>query len=151
LLHYENIPLLSNTNFRGDYQTTDALGAISQFEYDEAGQRTAEIDALGRRTEYAYDSRGNQVLIRYPDGNTETSQYDPEGNLLAETDRAGHTTKRVYDAAGRNTRVTDALGKEMTWRSAHAHGRCSRPSHRVRTQGDCYCDSQFSTASPSTR
>ena len=39
-----------------------------QFEYDEAGKRTAQIDPLGRRTRFAYDEVGRLRRITLPAG-----------------------------------------------------------------------------------
>lgn len=45
---------------------------VTRFEYDfNNGSKIADIDACGTRTEY--NARDEQVLIRYPDGTTEST------------------------------------------------------------------------------
>src|SRR5581483_6110358 len=43
--------------------TTNALGAVTWFEYDVTGRRTATIDALNNRTDYTYDGAGRLRFI----------------------------------------------------------------------------------------
>ncbi len=91
-------------------QTTDALGRISQTEFDLVGNEVAAINWLGHRTEMDYDLYGNLLETRYPDGAKETHTYDKENNQLSTTDRAGHTTRFEYDALKRLVKTTAADG-----------------------------------------
>jgi RHS repeat-associated protein len=69
--------------------------------YDEAGNKTQQIDALGRVTRWEYDAMGRQLRRMLPGGQAESMAYDAAGQLVAKTDFNGRTTRYSYDAAGR--------------------------------------------------
>jgi len=88
----------------------DPLGALTQFQVDAAGNRTAVIDPRGRQTTSAYDANNRLVTLADPAGGTTVYIYDTESNLLALTDAKGQTTAFAYDDRNRLVTRTDPLG-----------------------------------------
>ena len=84
-----------------------------QFEYDEAGKRTAQIDPLGRRTQFAYDEVGRLRRVTLPAGEKRTLSYDLADRVTALNDYDGQTTRFEYDLADRLTRRQLADGTEV--------------------------------------
>ncbi|MDJ0674655.1 MAG: FG-GAP-like repeat-containing protein [Calothrix sp. MO_167.B42] len=82
-------------------RVTDALGtvdeAVQQFEYDAAGNQTAVIDENGNRTEFVYDAMNMLVQV---------IEADPDGSGPLESPVTSYT----YDEDGNQTAVTDARG-----------------------------------------
>lgn len=75
-----------------------------------AGGKSATTDSLGRVKTFEYDERFRQTAIYYPDGTTERFAYDDNDNLTERTDANGNTTRYFYDALGNLTQMTDPLG-----------------------------------------
>jgi YD repeat-containing protein len=59
---------------------TDALGNVSTYAYDAAGNKISETDPLGNTTTYSYDASGNLLTITDPLGNVSTNTYDAAGS-----------------------------------------------------------------------
>ncbi|MCA9039981.1 MAG: RHS repeat-associated core domain-containing protein, partial [Planctomycetaceae bacterium] len=78
-------------------QTTDSLGKIKLFEYNEEGQPISETRVVG-----LIDGQGNSET----DDVTTSVTYDVYGNVLTRTGAVGLTTTYEYDSAGRLTKVT---------------------------------------------
>jgi RHS repeat-associated protein len=87
---------------------------VEQYEYDLAGNQIASIDALGRRTKYVYNS--TNMLLQSIDalGGTTTYNYDLMGHRTSLTDALGHVTKMTYDSRGRLVSTLDANGGVST-------------------------------------
>ncbi|MEO8159926.1 MAG: RHS repeat-associated core domain-containing protein [Arenimonas sp.] len=90
---------VSLPNPRTGLQDEGAL--VTRYVYDEAGNKTGQIDVLGRVTRWEYDAMGRQTRRILPGGQSETMAYDVAGQLVARTDFNGSTTRYSYDAAGR--------------------------------------------------
>ena len=87
--------------------------AVESYEYDLAGNRTAVIDANGNRTEYTYEDGTNRVkTITSAVGTdieaTQSFEYDEMGRQTAVIDAEGNRTEYRYDAMGRQTHVIEA-------------------------------------------
>ncbi len=84
---------------------TNALGTASQtvtrYEYDEAGNQTAQIDALLRTNRYAFDNLGRRAKRTLPGNQSETFGYDVLGNLIAHTNFNGSIITNQYDVMNR--------------------------------------------------
>ncbi len=80
---------------------TDALNQITQYGYDEQGNRISQIDANGHATSFEYDQLGRQTKRNLPGGATETFTYDAIGNRRTRTDFNGVTTIYTYDVSSR--------------------------------------------------
>jgi RHS repeat-associated protein len=89
-------------------------GSTMRYEYDSAGQQSADIDQLGRRIAYEYDELGRRIRVAYPDGTEETFSYDAEGRRARAVDRAGRATTYTYDALGRLVKTTLSDGKSVS-------------------------------------
>lgn len=94
-------------------RVTDPHGRVSRTDYNDAGQKVADIrDAgpggLNQRTEYEYDDAGRQTLTRFPDGTTRRTEYDEVGNVLREfgQDAAHPPTEFEYDELNRRVKTT---------------------------------------------
>ncbi len=120
------LPEASRTTYAYDpatcnlVQLTDAIGAVTTFQYDPAGNVTAVTDANGRTTRFVYDER-NHITRRIdatnsaPDPACGTagvtcSDYDAQGNLAAVTSARGGVTSWEYDSLDRVIRKTDPSG-----------------------------------------
>jgi RHS repeat-associated protein len=88
--------------------------SIEQYEYDLAGNKTATIDALGHRTTYIYNSTNMLLRSIDPLGGTTTFNYDRMGHQTSVTDALGHVTKMTYDVRGRLASTIDANGSVST-------------------------------------
>jgi len=110
----------------------DARGAVTQYQYDAANQRTNVLvytQALGAQqapspatlngksstaTRYTYDGNGNQLTVTDAAGNTTTSHYDA-ANRVFQVDypaSGGGTVSRFtyYDGLGRKLQENDEAG-----------------------------------------
>ncbi|MCI5157899.1 MAG: RHS repeat protein, partial [Candidatus Electrothrix sp. AUS1_2] len=63
-----------------------------------SGKPTRVTDAQGNVTEYSYDEFGNRNSTRDALGNVSSGTYDAKGRLLAETGPDGAVTRYEYDA-----------------------------------------------------
>jgi RHS repeat-associated protein len=80
-----------------------ATQATTSYSYDEAGNRTGQVDALGRSSSWAYDAKHRLTGRTSPDGRSESFGYDPTGELLTHTTFAGEAFAFQYDAMSRLT------------------------------------------------
>lgn len=147
--------------------SADSSGAISNYEYDAAGNVKKitspdgyavyfDYDADNRVTK-TYDAEGNAVerkldligrvkqLINASGSITQYSYYGPEqnGRLKRVTDAENRWTEFTYDALGQVTRVIDNASRE-TLSNYDAMGRV------VRTVGPVYGDIQLGQVRPVT-
>ncbi|MBK7473201.1 MAG: RHS repeat-associated core domain-containing protein [Betaproteobacteria bacterium] len=72
--------------------TTDALGGITQFAYDAAGNKVQQIDALGQTFLFAYNALNQRTATTHPDGAVAATGYDVMGTQDSEMDPAGRTS-----------------------------------------------------------
>ncbi|MGZ3787948.1 MAG: DUF6531 domain-containing protein, partial [Bacteriovorax sp.] len=101
-------------------QTTDNLGRITKYQYDNGQQiidkPTAIISADGKKTQYKYDSL--QRITKIIDAKNFQTKfgYNPRGDATEITDAKGNSTKFLYDGNRRiikqnnPTVVTNAQG-----------------------------------------
>ena len=98
-------PTTSYVYSQGDLtERTDALGNISTFAYDGAGNQTSETDGL------VYNSSTHTNVC--PSGATcpvTSRTYDGVGRVLTETNPLSYTTQYTYDGDGNQTSETDGL------------------------------------------
>ena len=76
---------------------TDALGGVTRYGFDEAGNKLTQTDALGRVTHWTYDALGRETSRTLPLGQVETFAYDEAGNRTSHTDSNGATHAFVHD------------------------------------------------------
>lgn len=118
---------------------------VWRYQYNAAGQRTAEQLPDGTWNTQSHDSRGHpavSVLDANHGGNTgrlaitSSTTYDWRGNLVQEVDGQGRVTTRTYDAAGRVLSVTrpNPAGTG-TVTTAYAYDGMGNPTRVTEDQG----------------
>ena len=104
----------------------DGVGErITAFDYDDYGRKSTETDAVGSVTEYIYDAAGNIASVTYAKGAddgknpdeprieyTEYFEHDRNDRLIQKTDGEGWITRFEYDA--RATRPKQFRPMELT-------------------------------------
>jgi RHS repeat-associated protein len=102
----------------GDVEsTTDPLGAVKKFTYDDLDRVVTSTDVERKPvagnfvTRLTYDDRDNVVKAQTPSGTFATSTYDSLGQVTQSNDPNGVITKFGYDYAGRQVRSTDGMGR----------------------------------------
>ena len=98
---------------------TRPLGYRETMTYTASGLLDLHTDALGHVTDFDYDEFGRLVKVTSAKGTadeiTQTLGYDAIGNVSQATDANGHTTRFEYDSKRRLTKETDALGGVTTY------------------------------------
>ncbi len=92
----------------------DPLGMKEQYEYDRSGRMTAKTDADGYTTRYAWNPVGDLCRITYADGKTAEFSYNSLRQLVRIDDWLG-TTRIEPDAAGYVKKITDPMGREVSY------------------------------------
>jgi len=85
-------------------------GWTTKYEYNQYGEKTAEIDGLGNTTSYAFDKAGRLVRVTDALGISIQHAYDKAGNKMETTDGRGKASIYTYGAFGMMTSMTDAEG-----------------------------------------
>jgi RHS repeat-associated protein len=120
-------------------KVTDPNKHITEYGYDEEGNRTSEKDPNGDERKWEYDKKHNAVKETTPEGETTTIKrneageakvverpvgaetqkteykYSAEGDLTEVTDPLGNKTKYTYNAHGDKETERDAEGNERKW------------------------------------
>jgi RHS repeat-associated protein len=68
---------------------------VTQYEYDENGNRVAVIDARGARTRFEFDPLDRSFRTIYPDGTDTRLEYDLDDNVVARVNNNG--LRILYD------------------------------------------------------
>ena len=92
-------------------RTTDALGNITRYTYDELGNKLTQTDAQGRTTRWAYDALGRVSGRTLPLGQSESFTYDATDNRTAHTDFNAQTHTFDYDVMDRLVWATTPMGE----------------------------------------
>ena len=101
--------------------TTSAL-------YGANGQILSSTDLLGNITTYKYDNHGNLVLVSAPEGNVTTYAYDELNRLSSVTDADGVETSYEYNAMDQLEKIisVSADGNLVTRQEYDSMGRLER-------------------------
>jgi RHS repeat-associated protein len=83
--------------------------------YDDRHRLTSVLDASGGLTQYEYDNLGNRKAIIDPENNRTEFQYDARSRLIGEKDPLGKSIIWEYDAANNRTAMTDRLGRRTVF------------------------------------
>jgi RHS repeat-associated protein len=86
-------------------QDVGGINAKTEFKYDALDNLTAVVDPKGLTTGYAYNGLGDLLKLTSPDTGMTTYTYDSAGNRASQTDARGVTTTYGYDALNRLTSV----------------------------------------------
>jgi len=81
-----------------------------RFEYDLVGNLVSATDAIGRVTQHEYDLENRRIRTLHPDNTERRFAYNTKHQLTEETDELGAFTKREYDAYGNLISLTDPAG-----------------------------------------
>jgi RHS repeat-associated protein len=103
-----------NPTFHVVSNSTDPLGRVTTYTYDQNGNLLTKTDALNQITTYTYNSFGELTSIADPAGGTSLLEYDPSGNVSATTDPGLKRTTFEYDPLGKLTAVVDPLQRRST-------------------------------------
>ena len=115
----------------------DALNPVtSKMEWDNEGNKTADVDQLGRRTTYAYDLDNRLRLTTYPDLSTMMATYDFRNQQLTETDQLSRVTKNEYDKAGQLTAMTKAFGTAVAGTMGYEYDGAGRKTKQTDERGN---------------
>ncbi len=95
---------------------TDALDRMTSLTWDAtARQELAEQDALGFLTSFGYDAAGNQITVRDALNRVTTSTFDGNRRLLTRMNALGSVASNSYDALGNLLVSIDELGRPTTF------------------------------------
>jgi RHS repeat-associated protein len=118
----------------------DANKHVTEYAYDEEGNRISEQDPSGDEQKWEYDKKHDVIKETSPEGevtNTKLTEaglpevverpagaetqktklkYDEYGDVTEATDPLGNKTKYVYDSRGNKESETDAEGGERKWK-----------------------------------
>lgn len=103
---------------------TNPLSKVWKYEYDNAGDRTAEIDPETDKRTWTYNEDSRVTSTVSPRGNetgakpaeyTTTYELDAQGRPIKVTDPLGHETKYAYDANGNLESETDPNGHKTKY------------------------------------
>lgn len=70
---------------------------MTEYQYDEAGNKVAQIDTLGRVTHWEYDARGRVTARELPLGQRELFAYDQADNVATHTNFNGQVLTYSYE------------------------------------------------------
>jgi len=134
-------------NMRRKIAETNALGAVTIYNYCSCGSLVSIIDAASNVTQFSYDNQGNLTYTLYPDyygltrnynllkqvvstsdsgGNNITNTYNNQGLLTTVSDIFGQVQGTTYDIIDRTTNVIDANGLSV----ATTYDNLNRPVNR---------------------
>jgi RHS repeat-associated protein len=118
---------------------------VTEYGYDEEGNRTSEKNPAGDERKWEYDKNHNIVKETSPEGETTTIKrdesgnpevierpvgsetqkakykYDASGDLTEVIDPLGHVTQYTYDTEGNRATKKDAEGNERKWKYNEDH------------------------------
>ncbi len=106
--------LTSSTKGAGDATKADAI--TQSWQYDSAGNVTAQTDGEGHIRKTAYDLRGAPTSKTDALNRTTSLEVDAAGNVTKATNPLGHATQIRYDARGRRTHVISPMGNTRVTR-----------------------------------
>jgi RHS repeat-associated protein len=112
----------------GDLKTvTDALGNITTFTHNNAGNILTRTDALNHTTSYSYNWRGKLLTVTYPDNSQIVKTYNSYGKLFKHQNELGFVANYIYDEYNRLETVTDPEGGIVIYQYGKAPdcGSCS--------------------------
>jgi RHS repeat-associated protein len=96
-------------------QVIDPLGNTSSTVFDDKGRIAEEVSAKGRERRYGYDARGDRVEEVDGAGSVTRYAYNDRHQLVSVTDPAGHIWRRHHDDWNRVAAVENPLGEKLTY------------------------------------
>ncbi|MCJ7988020.1 hypothetical protein MUB16_35910 [Priestia sp. OVL9] len=98
-------------------KVTDEKGRTQQFQYDEYGNKTMEIDPKGQQKVSSYNLDNQLTQVKLKNGTSVSYEYDGNGNTTKKTVASGSTLQNIfyeYDSDDKLRAYTDALGFKTT-------------------------------------
>ncbi|GIF05003.1 LamG-like jellyroll fold domain-containing protein [Actinoplanes siamensis] len=93
---------------------TAPIRAKNTVKYNKVGQVLSSTDPLGAVTEYTYDQLGRTTKVVTPDRGVTRYAYDDNGELLSHTDPNGAQALSTVDYLGRTVTATEAVRQAGT-------------------------------------
>jgi RHS repeat-associated protein len=90
---------------------TNAIGAVTLYDYCTCGSLESIQDALGNFTYFNYDNQGNATNTLYADGYSVSRTIDLLKRVIITTDSGGNSMTNFYDNQGLVYAVSNALGQ----------------------------------------
>ncbi|MCV4289762.1 DUF6531 domain-containing protein [Pseudomonas capsici] len=119
-----------------DGQLVEVLRGKARWQYDrnQQGDITRQIDPHGNETHYRYDRQGRLLEIRHPDGSLHQLGWNGLGQLLEERLPDGGQRKYRYDALGRQITRQDETGAitHYQWDAANRLAQVTLPGGATR-------------------
>lgn len=126
LLESTQVDALNHTNrTRSDaagriIQSLDALGKITAYKYDVAGNVLSVRDPSNIGWDATYDERGRHITHadtqEQAEGTKQLTSYDAQGNVTSTTDAKGQAATAQFDVRNRKVQAIDRLGGVTTWK-----------------------------------
>ncbi len=95
---------------------TDALGRVTNYDYDQFANRDTIVDAAGHVITSTYDIAGRERTYTDANGHTVTFSYDKNDNVTGITDTKHHSSTFEYDRNDLLVRSVDRRGVERRYR-----------------------------------
>jgi RHS repeat-associated protein len=95
-------------------QVTDAISAVTTYQYDPFGNLLSTKDAAGNQVINTYNLRGFKTSTADPDMGSWSYSYYPTGEINSQKDAKTQSTTYTYDGVGRMLTRTEAEGI-TTW------------------------------------
>jgi len=111
--HYGNSRHTEYTDELEIYRTTDELGSVTGYSYDEKGRLKEKIFPDNTSVQYFYNDNDQLKLKIYPDGTSDSYGYDAERRLRFENHPNGQTTSYEFNEKGQLSAIL-FNGKEKT-------------------------------------
>lgn len=103
-------------DLRNRLKTMNEPGAVIQYEYDLAGNKS-KVETTAGVTNYTYDALNRIATVADSIIGLTSYSYDPVGNELSVTYPNGFVTEKVYDVRNRVTRVATKQGGSVVVQS----------------------------------
>ena len=93
----------------------DPDDGVTEYEYDEVGNRTAVVDPNGNRTKYEYNQRDELSIEINPEAEPTLYEYDCVGNRIEETRPNGNVITYDYDEKNQLVNISDLIGQVVSY------------------------------------
>ncbi|WP_285560060.1 LamG-like jellyroll fold domain-containing protein [Actinoplanes regularis] len=119
-------------------------------EYNAVGQVVSSTDPLGAVTRYTYDQLGRTTKVVTPDEGATRYRYDDNGELLSHTDPNGAQATSTTDYLGRTLTATEAVRQAGTgYTTTYTYGDSPWPTS-VKSAGGVVTSVKYNSAGEQT-
>jgi len=98
-------------NMRRNTAVTNALGAVTIYDYCSCGALESIVDAANNTNKFFYDDQGNLTNTLYADGYSVTNTYNLLQQVVSTSDSGGNSITNTYNNQGLLTTVSNAFGQ----------------------------------------